>query len=102
VTSYVKCEYRVCLMLSDLRKMSGVSLSDANQAYWQEVSKKCNKAVVFIENSAAEWYDDQLMPAFDTDHKLELIVAPLLVQFALVWWPENSGFSQSSSRIFSL
>jgi len=79
VTSYVKCEYRVYLMLSDLRRMSGVSLSDANQAYWQEVSKKCNKAVVFIENSAAEWYDDQLMPAFDTDHKLGLIVAPLLV-----------------------
>jgi hypothetical protein len=66
-------------MLSDLRRMAIVSLSDANQAYWQEVSKKCNKAVVFIENSAAEWYDDQLLTAFDTVPKLELIVAPLLV-----------------------
>jgi hypothetical protein len=55
-------------MLSDLRRMFSVSLSDANQTYWQEVSKKCNKAVVFIENSAAEWYDDQLLPAFDTVH----------------------------------
>jgi hypothetical protein len=66
-------------MLSDLRRMFSVSLSDANQTYWQEVSKKCNKAVVFVENSAAEWYDDQLLLAFDTGHKLELIVAPLLV-----------------------
>jgi hypothetical protein len=42
-------------MLSDFLSMTSVSLTEVNQVYWEEIRKKCNKAVVFIENAAAEW-----------------------------------------------
>jgi len=34
--------------------MTGLELSDVARVYWQEIAKKCSRAVVFIDNSAAE------------------------------------------------
>ena len=34
-----------------------MELVDVSRVYWKEIAKKCNKAVVFIENSAAERYE---------------------------------------------
>ncbi|XP_023349833.1 sec1 family domain-containing protein 2 isoform X2 [Eurytemora carolleeae] len=33
---------------------TSMELVDVSRVYWKEIAKKCNKAVVFIENSAAE------------------------------------------------
>ena len=32
-----------------------MSLSDFSSHFWGEVAKKCGKAVVFIDTTAAEW-----------------------------------------------
>ena len=32
-----------------------MSISEFNSHFWGEVSKKCNKAVVFIDTHSAEW-----------------------------------------------
>ena len=32
-----------------------MSVTDFNSHFWGEVSKKCNRAVVFIDPPSAEW-----------------------------------------------
>ena len=38
------------------RMSASMELVDVSRVYWKEIAKKCNKAVVFVENAAAERY----------------------------------------------